>query len=168
MCDCHSFHMALNERRVLRNFSALAKAGEKVVDISWERGRQWRERALALFSGKNPKSFSIEAGRLDAEVLLLAGWAKEEFSLASKILQAPSFDVSVSKISAALESGEAWLKADEGGRAFEIAEGGRAFFAPKEDPSLGDLLARQMGLLPPDPLYGKSLSFEIEGAQDVG
>ncbi|MBR6440392.1 MAG: glucose-6-phosphate dehydrogenase assembly protein OpcA [Aeriscardovia sp.] len=166
MCSCYVTDAG--DREVLRNFEALSKAGGKAIDLSWERTRQWRERALSLFSGKAVRSFSIEAGRLDAGVLLLAGWIKGEFSLPAKIAQGPAFDASVSKISALFEGGEADLREGEGGKAFEIRDGGESFSAPKEEALAGDLLVRQMGLLPPDPLYRSSLSFEIEGAQDVG
>lgn len=166
MCSCYVTDAG--DREVLRNLSSLSKAGSKLIDLSWERGRQWRERALSLFSKKKARSFRIEAGRLDAGVMLLAGWIREEFSLPAKIVQGPTFSASVTEISAECADGEAYIREEEGGKAFEIGEGGRAFRAPKQEASPADLLVRQMGLLPPDPLYKSCLSFEIEGAQDVG
>ncbi|MBO6003888.1 MAG: glucose-6-phosphate dehydrogenase assembly protein OpcA [Aeriscardovia sp.] len=166
MCSCYITDAG--SREVLRNFEALTKSGEKVIDLSWERTRQWRERALSLLSGKSPRAFSIEAGRLDAGVLLLAGWIKEEFDLPAKILQAPSFEASISKVCADLEGGEAKIEEEEGKASFKVSEGGREFQVPKIGACTSDLLVRQMGLLPPDPLFKDSLSFEIEGAEDVG
>lgn len=159
---------AAGSREVLKNFSLLKRAGKKAIDLSWTKGEEWRERVASSLFSKIPAFFEVETGSLDPSSLLLAGWAREKFGLPTKFRQSPSYSSSVSKVVFGAPGWQVCIKEAQGGGAFEIQDGQRSFKAPKRAWGTEDFLIRQMELLPPDPLYFKSLDFEALGAKDVG
>ena len=158
----------LGSREVLKNFSLLKQAGKKAIDLSWIKSEQWRERAKASLLSMSPSFFEIETGSLDALALILAGWGREEFGLPARFIQAPSYSSSVCSLTFGGPGWQRSVKETDAGKAFEIGDGERTFKTPKRVLDRGDLLIRQMELLPPDPLYFKCLDFEAQGAKDVG
>ena len=166
MSSC--FITDVGSREVVKNFSLLKAAGKKAIDLSWVRSEEWRERIRASLLSRNPAFFEVETGSLDALSLLLAGWAKEEFYLPTKFKQASSYSSSVESVTFGAAGWQVCIRQAEDKGAFEIREGANSFFAPKTLHGVGELLVRQMELLPPDPLYFRCLEFEAQGAKDVG
>lgn len=158
----------IGSREVLKNFSLLKQAGKKAIDLSWERSEKWRERLEAALLSRLPAFFEVETGSLDALSLILAGWAREQFSIPARFKQAPSYSSSVCSLTLGAPGWQIRLKEEDGGKAFEIEDGQRTFKAPKGKEERGDLLVRQVELLYPDPLYFRCLDFEAQGAKDVG
>ena len=158
----------IGSREVLKNFSLLKRAGAKAIDLSWLRSEKWRERLTASLLSRLPAFFEVETGSLDALSLILAGWAREEFSIPARFKQASSYSSSVCSVTLGDAGWQICLREEDEGNTFEVEEGQRIFKAPKGKEERGDLLVRQVELLYPDPLYFKCLDFEVQGAKDVG